>query len=435
VAVPPAAPQNGGPAQQGNHPDIGWDDEELATNIYDSPQDAADAVVDDRPDDSGPISLDDIELNESGEAVPHPSVAAGQPAPAPDARNGSAQKAKPFDFALPEPSGPIETPLLTAPRRKTSRTPLFVGIGVVGALLCAVGAGAWFLFAGGKPGEVVLTSEPAVGVQVLVDQARVNVDGTPATLKLPAGPHVLTVQREGFVPWNQPIEVKSGETLRQRAVLEPLAVTGFNLISEPPGAQALLDGKALDGVTPLQVKGVTPGKHQIDIKSPTGNWSQEVELEAGKITDVRAMLLPPPTPPEPVRPVAVKQERPKLAQEDRPKLPRPPVVAAKEDAPPVARTVKVKKPVEEDAAPKEKPSAGGEGWLRLGSKPWTNIAVDGKDSGQHTPQTHMKLSAGSHRITLTNPQFNIKETFTVEIKAGETTTEIKDLRPQGADSD
>ena len=71
--------------------------------------------------------------------------------------------------------------------------------------------------------------------------------------------------------------------------------------------------------------------------------------------------------------------------------------------------------------------------MRLGSKPWTNISVDGKDTGLHTPQTKIKLGAGSHRITLTNPQFNIKETFSVDVKAGETETVIKDLRPQNND--
>ena len=81
------------------------------------------------------------------------------------------------------------------------------------------------------------------------------------------------------------------------------------------------------------------------------------------------------------------------------------------------------------------PSGSGEGYLRLGSKPWTNILVDGKETGLHTPQTHLKLAAGAHRITLINAQFNIKETFSVDIKAGETETVIKDLRQQGANDD
>ena len=60
------------------------------------------------------------------------------------------------------------------------------------------------------------------------------------------------------------------------------------------------------------------------------------------------------------------------------------------------------KPTPEPKAPADKPAAvdkpsgggGGEGWLRLGSKPWTNIVVDGKETGLHTPQTHLKLGRG-----------------------------------------
>ena len=74
-------------------------------------------------------------------------------------------------------------------------------------------------------------------------------------------------------------------------------------------------------------------------------------------------------------------------------------------------------------------SAGGEGYLRIGSKPWTKIAVDGKDTGKTTPQPSLRLSAGTHRITLSNPQFGISQTFTVDVKPGATETIIKDLRP------
>ncbi|HZS41162.1 MAG TPA: protein kinase [Polyangia bacterium] len=454
-APPPVAARSG-------HPELGWDDEELATNIYDSPQDAEDAVVDDAPaqrEVTNELDLSQIELGE-GDPVPHPSVTTPHPGPAPSPsekhRNGSAAaKPKPFEFVLPEPSGPIETPVHTRPGpRVRSRAPLYAGIGIVGTLLCALIVGVYF-FLGSKPGEVVITSEPAVNVQVLVDDKRVEVDGTPATLKLQPGSYVLTVKREGYVPWNEQVEVKSGERISKRAVLEPLAaVTGFTLVSEPPGAQATLDGHALDGLTPLKVQSVAPGKHHLEVKSAVGSWTQDLELEAGKMTEVHAVLLTP-TPPVEKPVVVAERDRPVKAQ-----LPRPPKVddePRKARKPPVedegAKPEKVEKPVKaavekpvkvaaerpekiEKPEKVEKPAVGGgEGYLRLGSKPWTNIAVDGKDSGQHTPQTHMKLPAGSHRITLTNPQFNIKETFSVDIKAGETETVIKDLRPQGADSD
>jgi hypothetical protein len=142
---------------------------------------------------------------------------------------------------------------------------------------------------------------------------------------------------------------------------------------------------------------------------------------------------PPPPAPVAAKPEPKKEPPPVAAKEPKKGLPRPPdekrkpALADEDDLVPAAPPKKV------EAPPPPKPA--GEGYLRLGSKPWTFITVDGKDTGLHTPQTQMKLPAGSHRITLTNPQFNIKETFSVEVKAGETVTVTKDLRQQGADTD
>jgi hypothetical protein len=51
--------------------------------------------------------------------------------------------------------------------------------------------------------------------------------------------------------------------------------------------------------------------------------------------------------------------------------------------------------------------------------------VDGQDSGETTPVTALKLSAGEHKLTLVNPEFKIKETVSVTIKAGETQTVVR----------
>jgi hypothetical protein len=296
---------------------------------------------------------------------------------------------------------------------------------------------------------------------------------------------VLTVQREGYVPWNEQVEVKPGDTTRRRITLEPLASgTGFTLVSDPAGAQALLDGRALDGVTPLKVQSVMPGKHKIEVKTAAGaSWSQEVTIEAGKMLDVRATVgavasakptdkaaaaktpdkavaaaktpdkAPDKTPvkaPDKTPPVvaAVQKTPDKAAEPKKAPLVDAPKKAAKQpdltlpDEEKPKKVASADKPAAEkspaEKAPEKGPAASGggaDGWLRLGSKPWTNIVVDGRETGLHTPQTHLKLAAGSHRITLTNPQFNIKETFSVDIKSGETETVIKDLRPSGGDSD
>ena len=123
------------------------------------------------------------------------------------------------------------------------RRPRWLGL----VLLLAGAAVGAFFFLSNKPGELVVTSEPAANVQLLIDNERQPVDGTPATLKLKPGSYVLTVQREGYVPWNGEVEIKGGEILRKRVVLEPLSSgTGFTLISDPPAAQAILDGRTLE---------------------------------------------------------------------------------------------------------------------------------------------------------------------------------------------
>ena len=80
--------------------------------------------------------------------------------------------------------------------------------------------------------------------------------------------------------------------------------------------------------------------------------------------------------------------------------------------------------------PAEAPRAGGgEGTLRIQSKPWTKITVDGKDCGT-TPLRDYRVAAGRHRVSLVNPGFSINESFAVDIKANETETVIKDFRQQ-----
>ena len=511
--------------------ELGWDEEELATNIYDGPTDAEDAVVDDKPD------LSKVELNPNGAPVPHHSMAAKLPTAAepnaappaawkgeesPAARRNGTGRRNPFDYVLPDSkahplatpaaasSAPTETPAL-APRRRARPTSLYVGGGVVAAAICVAAAGG-VVYYNSRPGTLFIASEPASNVQILLDNKRQPVDGTPATLKLEPGSYVLTVQREGYVPWNEQVEVKPGDTTRRRILLEPLASgTGFTLVSDPAGAQALLDGRALEGVTPLKVQSVMPGKHKIEVKSAAGAWSQEVAIEAGKMLEVRCQLgsgktavaAAQKTPDRTTPSLAAKakeseppRDKPRVVGDkpaaDKPALAKAPDKVSAPDKPDksdkpspdksdkaspdrgdkstapekLATTEKSpakKKPAapnvtlpDEDAPKKvasadksgeprtsDKPAAAekssapssGEGYLRLGSKPWTNIVVDGKETGLHTPQTHLKLGAGSHRVTLTNPQFNIKETFSVDIKAGETETVIKDLRSQGADSD
>src|SRR5262249_19563009 len=134
----------------------------------------------------------------------------------------------------------------------------------------------------------------------------------------------------------------------------------------------------------------------------------------------------PPTPQQQKQPVQTPP-RP------RPPVDKPPVDKQAVDKPPVDKPLVDKPPVDKppvDKPPVDKPPvdhpAGATGTLTLGSKPPCDIFIDGKATGQHTPQRDIKLSVGRHRITLMNNEFSIKETFNVDIKADAPEKMIKD---------
>ena len=66
------------------------------------------------------------------------------------------------------------------------------------------------------------------------------------------------------------------------------------------------------------------------------------------------------------------------------------------------------------------------GILRLNSRPWSRVQIDGKPIGT-TPQVGIVLEAGRHTVTLTNPEFGLERVITVQITAGQTLTRSVDL--------
>jgi serine/threonine protein kinase len=463
--------------------DLAWDDEELATNIYDDKaENADDSIVSDLP--ASRPDLSRVELSVDGAPVP--------------ATNRI------------EPPTKLTSPAFTASYTGTDMRaqrpvgpPMGLLLGVGAMVLGAFALVGGYLYLGGRPGQIQVTSEPASGLQILVDNQRVPVDATPATIARAPGTYALIVQHEGYVPYSDTVEIKSREMVRKHIVLEPLTSgTGFKL-AEPIGAQVYLDGKLLDGQTPLQVQSVMPGKHKVEVRGTYGAWIEDVQLEAGKMTELHPVFpgspmlpgaphpmaaspappgspptaspptalpptappptaLPPTAPPPTASPPAAPPPTASLqgtAPPARPAHPteslepvrRPPALPpARTPSEPVVRERPTRAPSEPVARPRppkrapsddegeaapaprasERASSGGEGYLRINSKPWTNISIDGKDTGLHTPQTQLKLSAGSHRVMLANPQFGIRETFSVTIGAGLTETVIKDLRPK-----
>jgi hypothetical protein len=105
------------------------------------------------------------------------------------------------------------------------------------------------------------------------------------------GNHAIQVSREGYVTQTMEIfmgknEMKKVPVTLQKAVSGPLTVS-----SDPPGAQAYLDGQMI-GMTPLTVADVPPGEHTLLITMDGyTDFSQTITI-TGEGSTVSAALVP-----------------------------------------------------------------------------------------------------------------------------------------------
>ena len=70
---------------------------------------------------------------------------------------------------------------------------------------------------------------------------------------------------------------------------------------------------------------------------------------------------------------------------------------------------------------------GGLGKLTLGAKPPCQVIIDGKDTGRTTPLRDFEVQSGPVQVVLVNSEFGIRESFTVNVRSGETSKVIKDF--------
>lgn len=185
--------------------------------------------------------------------------------------------------------------------------------------------------------------------------------------------------------------------------------------------------------SPYVIGDLEPGVvHQLDVRSAGyESWSTRITLQPGQVLKLPRIALVPiakaqePVVAEPAPKVEAVTEappsRPKRVSALKLREPAPPKKAAQTQAAP-PREVKEKEP----AQPRPAATAGGTGILRINSRPWSQVVVDGRTIG-NTPQMSITLEAGSHTVTLINSEFGYKKTLKIAIKAGEVVTKIVDL--------
>jgi hypothetical protein len=66
------------------------------------------------------------------------------------------------------------------------------------------------------------------------------------------------------------------------------------------------------------------------------------------------------------------------------------------------------------------------GTLRINSRPWSQVFIDGRLVG-NTPQREIMITPGSHSVRLVNAEFSMTKTFTLDVSAGESITRVETL--------
>jgi hypothetical protein len=192
--------------------------------------------------------------------------------------------------AAPFGTGSFETVATKRPARR--------GIGVLLVVAAAAAGVAIYVYNNNvKPGRIELNTVPA-DATVLIDNTKVG-DHSPVSLEKPPGPYTLSVTRDGYGRSDQNIELKAGQPLSLTVTLEPSPDTGFELMSDPPGGLVWLDGAAVkessgqQARTNFRASRISPGHHKLEIKGDRFKpWDQDVEIEPGKIRQIRATLIP-----------------------------------------------------------------------------------------------------------------------------------------------
>jgi len=135
----------------------------------------------------------------------------------------------------------------------------------------------------GSDGELVVQSRPE-GATVVIDDREHGV--TPLTVRMSAGTHVLQVQAGTAEPRVIPLQIRAGVQTAQYVELQGVATTGvLEVRSEPSKARVTIDGRER-GSTPLTLRDVAPGDHQVVLERAGWKSTQVLRVEPGGIAQL-----------------------------------------------------------------------------------------------------------------------------------------------------
>jgi serine/threonine protein kinase len=410
-----------------------WDDEELSTQIYDKPDEASLAFVF-----GTQVKSADSLPSAPPAALIAPPLLTSQPLLA----------AAPLPFRA-EPALPFaQEPEIPPWEQKSKTSPAVVAVLVVVGIIAAIVLGL-LVFGGSNPSNVHFATVPNK-VSVAVDGQPIASTTSPFVLAqlTPNVAHSISVTQPGYRPWTTRVELDPGQTLQLPTVNLERIESGFSIDSEPPGASVLVDGKKV-GETPARLIDLPPGEHQVRLeREGHAPWDNVLRVSTGTVLPLQTVSLQSLTPPAVVagRSRSAGSSGTTSASDSSTRHrsrestdvsdgsePAPSTRRSRGAAEPEPTSDAVAAPPEPEPEPAPAPSHAapastgtGPGTLRVNSRPWAQVFVDGKLIGV-TPQRSISLPAGPHTLVLVNDEFNIRKTVQVEIKPGEISTHVMNL--------
>jgi serine/threonine protein kinase len=320
-----------------------------------------------------------------------------------------------------------------------------------------------FMALGSGGAYLYLTRSGKMQIAVKPLDARVTVDGVglhegpPYVIERRPGIYHLAVVRDGYLSREQDVEIRTARVERVEIELEASPDTGFELTSQPPGGLVWLDGQAFavnetgkQATTNFRASRITPGRHVLEIKGDPRfkDWRQEIYQEPGQTLKIQAMRESAgagasaraggagASGARPVASPSVPGAGPSVVADNRGR--------SSGGSRRASRGGGRVEAVSDDSPADEKPAAGGktrgkpaadediferEGRLgagggaecvaTIGSKPWAEVAIDGKPTGKSTPLMDYSLACGKHRLTFTNPDLMIERNEVIILKPGQ----------------
>ena len=310
-----------------------------------------------------------------------------------------------------------------------------------------------------KPPSGTVTTDPNTGFDLYVAPPGITqwkLDGELRNDRLPSrirgiapGPHTVQIEPlPGFLSQSQQVSVELGKAPRIDIALQPISGISGVFESTPPGVSVslIVDGKRRSlGVSPARAPLDPRSAYQVVFEKPgyvsinrpvvfTGVLEEHVTVRLEKVGSDKAGS---------DKAGPEKAGLANVAPPSAPALAAPPSGAV--SAMPASRAGDVRPhgalangllagepaPAGPRSAPGDLTSDAGldrkaQGTLVLGSNPPCDIAIDGSATGLHTPQAELRLLVGRHRVTLTNRELGINDTFTVDIKPDAPEKLVKD---------